>query len=251
MEIVEDFSCESIFSFFFHHFSSFFRFFHFLHFYIFSFIFFHFLSFSFIFFHFLSFSFIFFHFLSVYSQNLIFWGLNFVTISLDSSYAKINFCAHLGWYTLSALFSFFSYFFPPFFVFSFFFFLIFCSFLHFLMFFIFHFSEEQVSSFLPASISFKYVLMLALVSEFNCFLRSRCSMEMWCPDDLGRDSWDWVGPPAWERACFNSLEWCGGSSPVKTRLSVLVCSCLFLSVLVCSCLLLSVIVCYCLLLSSL
>ena len=21
-------------------------------------------------------------------------------------------------------------------------------------------------------------------------------MEMWCPDDIGRDSWDWVGPPA-------------------------------------------------------
>ena len=39
-------------------------------------------------------------------------------------------------------------------------------------------------------------------------------MEMWCPDDIGRDSWDWVGPPAWERACFNSPEWGGGSSPV-------------------------------------
>ena len=59
--------------------------------------------------------------------------------------------------------------------------------------------------------------MLALVSEFNCFLRSRCSMEMWCPDDIGRDSWDWVGPPAWGRACFNSPEWGGGSSPVKTE----------------------------------
>ena len=35
-------------------------------------------------------------------------------------------------------------------------------------------------------------------------------MEMWCPDDIGRDSWDWVGPPAWERACFNSPEWGGG-----------------------------------------
>ena len=42
-------------------------------------------------------------------------------------------------------------------------------------------------------------------------------MEMWCPDDTGRDSWDWVGPPAWERACFNSPEWGGGSSPVKTE----------------------------------
>ena len=45
-------------------------------------------------------------------------------------------------------------------------------------------------------ISSKYVLLLALVSEFNCFLRGRCSMEMWCPDDIGRDTWDWIGPPA-------------------------------------------------------
>ena len=39
-------------------------------------------------------------------------------------------------------------------------------------------------------------------SQFNhrCFLRSRCSTEMWCPDDIGRDSWDWVGPRTWERA---------------------------------------------------
>ena len=40
---------------------------------------------------------------------------------------------------------------------------------------------------------------------------------MWCPDDVRRDSWDWVGPPAWGRACFNSPEWRGGSSPVKTE----------------------------------
>ena len=40
---------------------------------------------------------------------------------------------------------------------------------------------------------------------------------MWCPDDIGRDSWDWVGPPAWGRACVNSPEWGGGSSPVKTE----------------------------------
>ena len=43
-------------------------------------------------------------------------------------------------------------------------------------------------------------------------------MEMWCPDDGGRDSWDWVGPPTGEsmiqvpRACFNSRKWCGSSS---------------------------------------
>ena len=58
-------------------------------------------------------------------------------------------------------------------------------------------------------------MLLALASEFNCFLR--CSMEMWCPDDIGRDSWDWVGPLAWGRACFNSPEWSGGSSRVETE----------------------------------
>ena len=58
-------------------------------------------------------------------------------------------------------------------------------------------------------ISFKNVSSQALVAEFNyrCFICSRCSMEMWCPDDMGRDSWDWVGPPTWKRACFNSPEW--------------------------------------------
>ena len=43
--------------------------------------------------------------------------------------------------------------------------------------------------------------LLASVPEFNCrcFLRSRCSMELWCPDDdVGRDSCVWVGPPTGE-----------------------------------------------------
>ena len=34
---------------------------------------------------------------------------------------------------------------------------------------------------------------------------------------LGGISWDWVGPPTWERACIKSPEWSGGSSPVKTE----------------------------------
>ena len=40
----------------------------------------------------------------------------------------------------------------------------------------------------------------SITVSHRCFLRSRCSMEMWCLDDTGRDGWDWVGPPSWERA---------------------------------------------------
>ena len=56
---------------------------------------------------------------------------------------------------------------------------------------------------------FKKISLLAWVSVFKyrCFLRSRCSMEMWCPDDTRRDSWGWFGPPASRRARFNSPEW--------------------------------------------
>ena len=93
----------------------------------------------------------------------------------------------------------------PLFLFFLLFFLIFCSFLHFVdfSFSFFIFSEEKSFFFSFSCFSFKFVLLLASVSEFNCFLRSRSSMEMWCPDDARRDIWDWVGPPAWVRACFN------------------------------------------------
>ena len=129
---------------------------------------------------------------------------------------------------LWAFFSFLSSFFSPvFFVFFLaFYFFIFSHFLFISSFFwifycfslsFFHFSEEKSFFFSFSFISFKYVLLMAFVSEFNCFLRSRCSMEMWGPDDMERDSWDWVGPPAWASACFNSPEWGGGSSPVKAE----------------------------------
>ena len=60
------------------------------------------------------------------------------------------------------------------------------------------------SSFLSFSFSFSSFFkknyffvfsFLAYVSGFNkrCFLRSRCSMEMWCPDDIGQDSWIGLG----------------------------------------------------------
>ena len=96
---------------------------------------------------------------------------------------------------------------------------------------LFIFSEEKSLFFSFFLYFFQICLLLALVSEFNCFLRSRCSMEMWCPDDIGRDSWDWVGPPAWVRACFNSPEWGGSSSPVKTEPLHIV----FLLLLCCRC----------------
>ena len=205
----------------------------FLHFPSFSFIFFHVPSCSFMFLHVPSCSFMFFHvpscsfiFFFVFlgcSKSEFFWDLNFVTISLDNSHVKNQFLGPSRRYPpptlpLGNLFFFFLLFFfrfclSLFVAFYFFIFSHFCSFLHFFNVFHFLFSFWPTKKFL---LFFFLVflsnifLLLALVSEFNCFLR-------WCPDDIGRDSWDWVGPPAWRRACFNSPEWGGGSSPVKTE----------------------------------
>ena len=96
------------------------------------------------FFHFLSFSFIFFVFVGC-SKSDFFLGLNFVTISLDSSCVKNSFWGPSRVVTpLGPLFLFFLLFFSRFFLsffllFIFSFFLIFCSFLHFLIFHVFHF----------------------------------------------------------------------------------------------------------------
>ena len=116
----------------------------------------------FIFLHVLSCSLIFVFFVFVgCSKSVFFFGLNFVTISLDNSYVKNQLLGP----SRKVLFSFFSYFFLPFFVFflAFYFFmfshfLFISSFFDFLMFFIFFFifSEEKVSSFLFSCISFKY-----------------------------------------------------------------------------------------------
>ena len=87
---------------------------------------------------------------------------------------------------LDPLFLFSSFFLLPFFVFSSFLFFHFFSFL-FISSFIFPKKKFLLSYF--SCISFKYFLLLALISEFNYFLRSRCSMRC--------GVWDWVGPPAW------------------------------------------------------
>ena len=132
---------------------------------------------------------------------------------------KINCCSHLGrGGTPSGPLFLFPLFSPVFcfFVFLFFlafYFFMFSHFSHFSFissffnfFNVFHFSFflKKKVSFLFSCISFKYALLLALVAECNCFFRSRCSMEMLCLDDIGQDSWDWVGAPAWETACFST-----------------------------------------------
>ena len=82
------------------------------------------------------------------------------------------------------------------------------------------------------SFSFSFVLFWHLYQGFTQDVSSvvGAPWRMWCPDGIGRDSWDWVGPPAWWRACFNSpeLEWrllaCeNGASP----------DCIFVVVVVC------------------
>ena len=158
----------------------------FLHFLSFSFIFFHFLTFSFIFFLFLSFSIIFFQFSLIFFQIFFvfvwcskpdfFLGLNFVTISFDSSFVKNQFLGPsrvVVGTPLGPLVLFFPIFSCFIYIFFFFFFFFFFNF--------FIFSEEKVSSFLFSCISFKYFLLLALVSEFNCFppksvLHGRCGV---------------------------------------------------------------------------
>ena len=59
--------------------------------------------------------------------------------------------------------------------------------------------------------------------------------EMWCPDDIKRDRWDWVGPPPWEKAWFNPPEWGQAPRLLKRSLPRLDCCCWELLVGVCCC----------------
>ena len=220
-------------------FFSFFHFFHFFHFFFF-FIFPHF--FIFFFFHFF-FCFIFSFFSSFFiffifssKKNFLFFFFIFSFFFISFSFSFLG-CSKSDFFFFASIASKFLVTFqkkiepsrggergrevPLWFLFSFFSLVFFFSFfLDLFMFssFFFHFYvKKKVSSFLFSCISFKYILLPTVASEFNCFFRCRCSMEMWCLDDIGRESWDWVGPLARERACFNSPEWGGGSSPVKTE----------------------------------
>ena len=172
-----------------------------------------------IFLHFLSFS------LSLLgAQNLIFLGLNFVTISLDSSNVRNQFLgpSRVVGNPFGPSFPFFfpTTFFSRFLSFYLLFFishlLFISSFFDCLMFSTFFFS------FFPKKRFLLFFFLVFLSNIFYCWRQYQSltvSSVVGAPwrRGVGRDSWDWVGPPAWVRACFNSPEWGGSSSPVKTE----------------------------------
>ena len=109
---------------------------------------------------------------------------------LQHFFQKINFLSGFGRVPPLKLFSFF-HIFSCFFIFLF----SFSKFFYFSA-----FLENCVPSlfcFFPNMCRFKH-LYLGFTKDVS--LRSRCSTEMWCLDDRGRDSWNWVGPPTWERS---------------------------------------------------
>ena len=120
-------------------------------------------------------------------ENLIILGLNCFANSYNISFEVNNFLSRLEGYTpLRPLFLFLI-------------FHVFHSFYSFLQISLFFcFLEKLCFVLLFFSV---YMPLLAFVLGFTkiCFLHSRCSVEMWCLDDIGRDSWDWVAPPTWER----------------------------------------------------
>ena len=108
-------------------------------------------------------------------------GIIFFAFFMFSYFSRISFF-HFSCFPFCILFIFFH--------FSFF------SFLH-----VFHFSHFFLCFFVFLflcffSSSFFFLQYQSLTIDVSC----RCFMEMWCPDDIGRDSWDWVAPPTWERA---------------------------------------------------
>ena len=128
-----------------------------------------------------------FFFFSRVLKICFFWGaFNCFTISCNSSLDKIIFLSRLESTPCEASIPFFSLF-------------TFYSFFDYLNFFCCFFFLDKMC-FSVFFFSPKFVPLLAFVFEFNKEMFAPWSVEMWCLDDVGRDSWDWVGPPAWERA---------------------------------------------------
>ena len=154
-----------------------------------------------------------------------FFGLNFVSISLDSSMLKNQFLGPSREVPLWALFSFFFFlFFSRFFFFVFFLafdFSFFSFFVHFFIFLffknVFHFLKKICFSFLFSCIPFKYVLLLASVSEFLTVSSVvgapwRCGVLT----TQGGIAGTGLGRLLAREHDSTPTEWSGGSSPVKT-----------------------------------
>ena len=56
----------------------------------------------------------------------------------------------------------------------------------------------------------KYHARFGLLVRLNGIIRSRCSMNMWCPDGIGRDSWDRGEPASVIWPSLNSPQEFGG-----------------------------------------
>ena len=81
--------------------------------------------------------------------------------------------------------------------------------------------NEEHKELFSVHIGFALVLVSPLVRTIvNRISRVRCNVVHLLLRRVRRPFWNavvGVGPPAWERACFNSPEWGGGSSPVETE----------------------------------
>ena len=102
----------------------------------------------------------------------------------------------------------------------------FSFFVHFFIFWFFHVFHFLFSFFLRKSFFFSFFLYFFQIFFIRWRLCQSLTVSsvvgapwrLWRPDDIGRDNWDWVGPPAWERACLNSPEWSGAPRLLKRSL---------------------------------
>ena len=91
------------------------------------------------------------------------------------------------------------------------------------------------------------LLLLLFIAQFSTMFVSTVLLHVWCCDDIGRDSWDWVGPPL-GREHVQLLGWkllaCGASLDVVVCCCVLVVvCCLFFVLCVVCCVLCVVFLC--------
>ena len=76
---------------------------------------------------------------------------------------------------------------------------------------------SSFSSFFIIFFMFDHFSSVFDVSSFFLYVFQKNSLLALVLTTLGGIAGIWVGPPTWVRACFNSQEWGGSSSPVKTE----------------------------------